>query len=64
MSTYIEQIKTSIREDGPGHAIKMQRFRNLLHENTQTAGRTVSQMSDHYKEKIVEEAHCYIISWK
>ena len=45
-STYIEQMETAIAEGGPGSAIKMQGLRDLLHENTRTAGRLVSRMSD------------------
>ena len=37
-STYIEQMETAIEEGGPGSAIKMQGLRDLLHENTRTAG--------------------------
>ena len=45
-SAYIEQMETAIAEGGPGSAIKMQGLRDLLHENTRTAGRLVSRMSD------------------
>ena len=45
-STYIEQMETAIAEGGPGSAITLQGLRDLLHENTRTAGRLVSRMSD------------------
>ena len=45
-STYIEQMETAIAEGSPGSAIKMQGLRDLLHENTRTAGRHVSRMSN------------------
>ena len=45
-SSYIEQMEEAIAEGGPGSAIKMQGLRELLNENTRTAGRLVSRMSD------------------
>jgi hypothetical protein len=45
-SSYIEQMEEAIAEGGPGSAIKMQGLRELLSENTRTAGLVISRMSD------------------
>ena len=61
-STYIEQMETAIAEGGPGSAIKMQGLRELLHENTRTAGRLVSRMSD--RVAVGSTVQHYIIGWQ
>jgi len=45
-SCYVEQMETTISEADAGSAIKMRGLRDLLHENTRTAGRRVSRMSN------------------
>jgi len=63
-ASYIEQMETAIKEGGPGSAIRMQGLRDLLHENTRTAGRLVSRMSDRYEAKIKAEVQHISISWQ
>ena len=62
-STYIEQMETAIAEGGPGSAIKMQGLRDLLHENTRTAGRLVSRMSDRSHVSIDKSVQHIIVGW-
>jgi len=62
-STYIEQMETAIEEGGPGSAIKMQGLRDLLHENTRTAGRLVSRMSDRSHVSVDKSVQHIIIGW-
>ena len=63
-STYIEQMETAIEEGGPGSAIKMQGLRDLLHENTRTAGRLVSRMSDRSHVSVDKSVQHIIIGWR
>jgi hypothetical protein len=60
-SSYIEQMEEAIAEGGPGSAIKMQGLRELLNENTRTAGRLVSRMSD--RVSVDNSVKHYVISW-
>ena len=62
-STYIEQMETAIAEGGPGSAIKMQGLRDLLHENTRTAGRLVSRMSDRSHVSVDKSVQHIIVGW-
>ena len=62
-STYIEQMETAIAEGGPGSAIKMQGLRDLLHENTRTAGRLVSRMSDCSHVSVDKSVQHIIVGW-
>ena len=62
-STYIEKMETAIAEGGPGSAIKMQGLRDLLHENTRTAGRLVSRMSDRSHVSVDKSVQHIIIGW-
>ena len=62
-STYIEQMETAIEEGGPGSAIKMQGLRDLLHENTRTAGRLVSRMSDRSHVSVDKSVQHIIVDW-
>ena len=62
-ASYIEQMEMAIKEGGPGSAIRMQGLRDLLHENTRTAGRLVSRMSDRYEAKIKAEVQHISIGW-
>ena len=62
-SIYIEQMETAIAEGGPGSAIKMQGLRDLLHENTRTAGRLVSRMSDRSHVSVDKTVQHIIIGW-
>ena len=63
-SAYIEQMETAIAEGGPGSAVKMQGLRDLLHENTRTAGRLVSRMSDRSHVSVDKSVQHYIIGWQ
>ena len=60
---YIEQMETAIAQGGPGSAIKMQGLRDLLHENTRTAGRLVSRMSDRSHVSVDKTVQHIIIGW-
>ena len=62
-SNYIEQMDPAIAEGGPGSAIKMQGLRDLLHENTRTAGRLVSRMSDRSHVSVDKSVQHIIIGW-
>ena len=62
-SSYIEQMEQAIEEGGVGSATKMQGLRELLHENTRTAGRLVSRMSKKHEAKVKAEVQHYTISW-
>tara|TARA_B100000686_G_scaffold344861_1_gene428327 strand:+ start:102 stop:578 length:477 start_codon:yes stop_codon:yes gene_type:complete len=62
-SAYIEQMETAIEEGGPGSAIKMQGLRDLLHENTRTAGRLVSRMSDRSHVSVDKSVQHIIVGW-
>jgi hypothetical protein len=62
-SSYIEQMEKAIEEGGPGSAVRMQGLRDLLHENTRTAGRLVSRMSEKHEAKVKAEVQHYTISW-
>ena len=62
-SAYIEQMETAIAEGGPGSAIKMQGLRDLLHENTRTAGRLVSRMSDRSHVSVDKSVQHIIVGW-
>ena len=62
-SAYIERMETAIAEGGPGSAIKMQGLRDLLHENTRTAGRLVSRMSDRSHVSVDKSVQHIIIGW-
>ena len=62
-SAYIEQMETAIAEGGPGSAIKMQGLRDLLHENTRTAGRLVPRMSDRSHVSVDKTVQHIIIGW-
>ena len=63
-ASYIEQMEMAIKEGGPGSAIRMQGLRDLLHENTRTAGRLVSRMSDRYEAKIKGEVQYMTLGWQ
>ena len=62
-SNYIEQMDPAIAEGGPGSAIKMQGLRDLLHENTRTAGRLVSRMSDRSHVSVDKSVQHIIVGW-
>ena len=62
-STYIEQMGTAITEGDPGSAIKMQGLRDLLHENTRTAGTLVSRISDHSHVSVDKSVPHIIVGW-
>ena len=62
-STYIEQMEPANAEGGPGSAIKMQGLRDLLHENTRTAGRLVSRMSDRSHVSVDKSVLHIIVGW-
>ena len=51
-----------IAEGGPGSAIKMQGLRELLNENTRTAGRFVSRMSD--RVSVASTVQHVVIGWR
>ena len=61
-SSYIEQMEEAIAEGGPGSAIKMQGLRELLNENTRTAGRLVSRMSD--RVSVASTVQHVVVGWK
>ena len=61
-SSYIEQMEQAIDEGGTGSAIKMEGLRELLNENTRTAGRLVSRMSD--RVAIENTVKHYALSWR
>ena len=61
-SSYIEQMEEAIAEGGPGSAIKMQGLRELLNENTRTAGRLVSRMSD--RVSVASTVQHVVIGWR
>ena len=63
-SSYIQQMETAIAEGGPGSAIKMQGLRDLLHENTRTAGRLVSRMSDRSHVSVDKSVQHIIVGWR
>ena len=63
-SSYIEQMEQAIHEGGVGSATKMQGLRELLHENTRTAGRLVSRMSEKYEANVKAQVQHYTISWQ
>ena len=62
-SSYVEQMETAIAEGGPGSAIKMLGLRELLHENTRTAGRLVSRMSDRSQVSVDKSVQHIIVGW-
>ena len=62
-SNYIEQMDPAIAEGGPGSAIKMQGLRDLLHENTRTAGRLVSRISDRSYVSVEKSVQHIIVGW-
>jgi len=62
-SSYFEQMETAIAEGGPGSAIKMLGLRELLHENTRTAGRLVSRMSDRSQVSVDKSVQHIIVGW-
>ena len=62
-STYIEKMEMAIAEGDPGSAIKMQGLRDLLHENTRTAGRLVSRMSDRRHVSVDKSVQHIIVGW-
>ena len=61
--TYIEQMETAIAEGGPGSAIKMQGLWDVLPENTRTAGRLVSRMSDRSHVSVDKSVQHIIVGW-
>ena len=61
-SSYIEQMEEAIAEGGPGSAIKMQGLRELLNENTRTAGRLVSRMSD--RVSVASTVQHVVVEWR
>ncbi len=61
-SSYIEQMEEAIAEGGPGSAIKMQGLRELLNENTRTAGRLVSRMSD--RVSVASTVQHVVVGWR
>ena len=61
-SSYIEQMEEAIAESGPGSAIKMQGLRELLNENTRTAGRLVSRMSD--RVSVASTVQHVVVEWR
>ena len=60
---FIEQMETAIAEGGPGSVIKMQGLRDFLHENTRTAGRLLSRMSDRSHVSIDKTVQHIFIGW-
>ena len=62
-SSYIEQMETAIAEGGASSAIKMQGLRDLLHENTRTAGRHVSRMSNRRHVSVDKSVQHIIVGW-
>ena len=61
-SSYIEQMEEAIAEGGPGSAIKMQGLCELLNENTWTAGRLVSRMSD--RVSVASTVKHVVVGWR
>ena len=55
-------MKAAISEGGPGSAIKMQGLRELLNENTRTAGRLVSRMSD--RVFVASTVQHVVVGWR
>jgi len=55
-------MKAAIAEGGPGSAIKMQGLRELLNENTRTAGRLVSIMSD--RVSVASTVQFVVVGWR